>query len=84
MQNCLFKAALIHLVLVMLSLLLSMVTGLLLWFYGIRVAVWVFCLFFRHGKNSLKKYQDGSRPSWAIVTGATSGIGLAFCEVHIR
>jgi len=61
---------------------LSAVGVLLIWFYGGQLALWVFCLFFRNGRESLKKYQDNSRQSWAIVTGATSGIGLAFCQVH--
>jgi 17beta-estradiol 17-dehydrogenase / very-long-chain 3-oxoacyl-CoA reductase len=28
-----------------------------------------------------KKYCSGSKESWAVVTGATDGIGLGFCEV---
>lgn len=57
-------------------------TGLVvLWFYGIQLALWIYGLFFR--KNSLQKYQGKDGKSWAIVTGATAGIGLAFCEVKI-
>jgi hypothetical protein len=29
----------------------------------------------------LKKYCSNSKRSWAVVTGATDGIGLGFCEV---
>jgi hypothetical protein len=55
-------------------------TGLLIiWFYGIQLALWVYGLLFR--KNSLEKYKGREGNSWAIVTGATAGIGLAFCEV---
>ena len=61
-------------------MLLELVGLVLLWFYGVQVGTWIFCLFFR--KNSLKKYQSNDKKSWAIVTGATAGIGLAFCEVH--
>lgn len=56
---------------------------LILWFYGVQLALWVYGLFFR--KNSLEKYKRKGGSSWAIVTGATAGIGLAFCEVtHYR
>lgn len=60
-----------------------LLTGLLLiWVFGVQLALWIFCLFFR--KNSLEKYKkklENGGKSWAIVTGSTSGIGLGFCEV---
>lgn len=57
---------------------LFLVALILIWFYGIQLALWIYCLYFR--KNSLQKYKS-SNQSWALVTGATAGIGLAFCEV---
>lgn len=62
------------------STLLAIVSFIIVWYYGIQLALWLYCLFFR--KNSLQKYKNG-RDSWAIVTGSTAGIGLAFCEVHL-
>lgn len=65
-------------------MLLLAVTGLLLiWLYGVPLALWIYCLFFR--KNSLEKYKNprGDGNNWAIVTGSTAGIGLGFCEVGI-
>ena len=59
---------------------LLVLTGLLIiWFYGIQLALWIYGLFFR--KNSLEKYKSKEGNNWAIVTGATAGIGVAFCEV---
>lgn len=63
-----------------------LVGALLVWFYGLQLALWIYCLFFRNRKgkgDNLEKYKDTDTDtgSWAIVTGATAGIGLAFCEV---
>lgn len=54
----------------------------LVWFYGVQLALWIYCLFFRKSDN-LEKYKSPNG-SWAIVTGATAGIGLAYCEVFTR
>lgn len=62
---------------------LLLVGLLLIWFYGLQLALWIYCLFFR--KNSLEKYKNRSgEKNWAIVTGSTAGIGLGFCEVHAQ
>lgn len=59
---------------------LLLVGLLLIWFYGLQLALWIYCLFFR--KNSLEKYKNrAGEKTWAIVTGSTAGIGLGFCEV---
>ena len=62
-----------------LPLMLSLWTvGLIVVLCGIyRAAWWTYLTFFK--AVDLKRYRKGQ--TWAIVTGATDGIGLAFAEV---
>lgn len=52
--------------------------GLVVVLWGVyRAAWWTYLTFFK--SIDLKRYRKGQ--TWAIVTGATDGIGLAFAEV---
>lgn len=62
---------------------LLLIGSIIIWYYGIQLSLWIYCLFFR--KNSLQKYKSSPNgKSWAIATGSTAGIGLAFCEVSLK
>lgn len=60
---------------------LLIVSLLIIWFYGVQLALWLYALFFRKSNNLAKYAGPKGNGSWAIVTGATAGIGLAFCQV---
>ena len=52
---------------------------------GIRLAFWLYLMFIR--KQNWSRYQKrnaatGQCESWAVVTGATDGIGLGFVKVR--
>lgn len=62
---------------------LSTVQGFVLWFLAIPSAIWLFsyfvpviCVHFRSVPNLKKKYNA----TWALVTGGSSGIGLALVK----
>lgn len=44
-------------------------------YYLSKIIYKIYALFFRKGYDLLKRYNGG----WAIITGATDGIGLAYC-----
>jgi len=58
----------------------------LFWFVGLvtvlfqlyKFAFWIYLNFFR--QNDLSKYKAGKKEPWALVTGATDGIGKAYAE----
>lgn len=47
-----------------------------------QAVFWAYCLFLRR-QNWCRYQPRGPFHSWALVTGATEGIGLAFCHVHV-
>eukprot|EP01099_Mayorella_cantabrigiensis_P004627 TRINITY_DN3517_c0_g1_i1.p1 TRINITY_DN3517_c0_g1~~TRINITY_DN3517_c0_g1_i1.p1 ORF type:complete len:289 (+),score=59.20 TRINITY_DN3517_c0_g1_i1:35-868(+) len=61
-------------------------TETLVWFVGLlfvlaqfyKFAFWIYLNFFR--QNDMSKYKAGKKEPWALVTGATDGIGKAFAE----
>lgn len=58
------------------------IAGLVLLFHVLsRMIIWTYGTFFR--KINLKKYFAKSGKSWALITGSTDGIGLAFARVTI-
>jgi 17beta-estradiol 17-dehydrogenase / very-long-chain 3-oxoacyl-CoA reductase len=50
-------------------------------FIAIRVAWFLYKIFFRKQKDLLNTY---GRDSWVMITGATDGIGKAYCEEFAR
>lgn len=49
----------------------------------VRLCNWIYLSIFARGPLDLAAYGGRSRRSWAVVTGASDGIGAGFAKVHI-
>ncbi len=53
------------------------------YYYSLQAAVWLYCLAWRKRRLSLvlRKYLHPSKSTWAVISGASDGIGLGFAKV---
>lgn len=59
----------------------SLLSGLFLVTFVAKLGHWIKMTFFSSNRMDLRPYGAGHRHSWAIVTGASDGIGAAFAKV---